>query len=200
MAAAGSWAGIREHGLLSTSALLDLYQVTEPRRSELEAAHRDEPVVLEHPTYGAAIVRDQRLMSDEMLARVLIGGMSIEAWYREMSSKVFFWPWEERLETYCGYYKETPHTLLVLDAKALLADYEDAIRLSHLASGQTRHKSHKRGPDTFQPIATYEFESRRSVLAEVAVEGGVRDIETYLIRVEEWQPGGERTALWAANA
>jgi hypothetical protein len=136
-------------------------------------------------------------MNDEMLARVLTGGMPIEAWYREINSKVFFWPWQERLNTYMAAYSDEAHTILVLDTKALLADYEASVRLAHLASGATRHKSHKRGPDTFQPIETYEFESRRSVLAEVAVEGGVRDIEKYLIGVEAWEPSGERTVLWS---
>lgn len=47
MAERGSWHSIKEHGLLSTSALLDLYEVPEPRRTEIEATHRPQSVAID---------------------------------------------------------------------------------------------------------------------------------------------------------
>lgn len=44
MAADGSWPSIRDRGLLSTSALLDLYEVTGDERVSLESRHRPESV------------------------------------------------------------------------------------------------------------------------------------------------------------
>jgi hypothetical protein len=54
MAALGSWPSIRERGLLSTSALLDLYEVVGEQRIAIEARHRAETIVIEHPKLGLA--------------------------------------------------------------------------------------------------------------------------------------------------
>ena len=40
MAEAAAWPSIQRHGLLSTSALLDLYEVTEAERSRSNATRR----------------------------------------------------------------------------------------------------------------------------------------------------------------
>lgn len=56
MAEAGSWPSIQRHGLLSTSALIDLFEVKGARREALEARHRPESVTLTHPRYGTALV------------------------------------------------------------------------------------------------------------------------------------------------
>ena len=40
MAESGSWDSIRERGLLSTSALLDLYEISDPDREAIESTRR----------------------------------------------------------------------------------------------------------------------------------------------------------------
>ena len=50
MAEAGSWDGIRERGLLSTTALLDLFEINGARRLELKSARRPASVAITHPT------------------------------------------------------------------------------------------------------------------------------------------------------
>jgi len=70
MAEAGSWPSIRRHGLLSTSALLDLFEVTGVERVRLESQRRPETVKIEHPEHGEALIRDQK-----PLRKVLYGSV-----------------------------------------------------------------------------------------------------------------------------
>ena len=74
MAASDAWDGILRRGLLSTSALLDLFEVVGSRREELEARRRPESVRISHPKHGTAVLRDQKPMSETKLARCLRDG------------------------------------------------------------------------------------------------------------------------------
>ena len=51
MAERGSWESIKTRGLLSTSALLDLYAVPEPQRSSIEKQHRPLGIELKRDSY-----------------------------------------------------------------------------------------------------------------------------------------------------
>ena len=69
MAEDGSWESIRERGLLSTTALLDLFGVDGERRQAIESARRPEMVAVEHPKLGTALVRDNKPMQEKALLR-----------------------------------------------------------------------------------------------------------------------------------
>jgi hypothetical protein len=73
MAEDNTWSGIREHGLLSTSALLDLFKVNGDDRRRLEESHRPECVPITNPDIGSAMLRDQKPMDDKGLSRALQG-------------------------------------------------------------------------------------------------------------------------------
>jgi hypothetical protein len=60
MAEDSSWDGLRERGLLSTASLVDLFEIREPKRTELLTEHRPQSVTIEHPVYGRAVIRDQK--------------------------------------------------------------------------------------------------------------------------------------------
>ena len=64
MAERGAWEGVKRHGLLSTSALLDLYQITGEERQRIENRHRPSIVVVSDKKLGKASIRDQIPMSD----------------------------------------------------------------------------------------------------------------------------------------
>src|SRR5438046_1179806 len=96
MAESGSWPNIREHGLLSTSALLDLYEVEGQKRFEIESQWRPESVPICHPTYGNAIIRDQKPLRETTLAKNL-DGMTTREYYELLNKKTFFWVRKERL-------------------------------------------------------------------------------------------------------
>jgi hypothetical protein len=70
MAERGSWASIKERGLLSTTALLDLYGIEEPQRGVIERQHGPHGIALQRGDLPQAIVRDQIPMSDAGLVRV----------------------------------------------------------------------------------------------------------------------------------
>src|SRR5690242_15628857 len=97
MAEAGSWASIRERGLLSTTALLDLFEIEGAEREAIESVRRAESVSIEHPEYGTAWIRDNKPINETVLRRTL-EGMTEAEWYRTLNGRVFFWLTTDRLD------------------------------------------------------------------------------------------------------
>jgi hypothetical protein len=71
MAERGSWPSIRRHGLLSTTALLDRFEISGRERTSIEARRRSASITLSRPALGSAVVRDQLPMDDRGLSRCL---------------------------------------------------------------------------------------------------------------------------------
>jgi len=67
MAEDGSWEGIRRLGLLSTSALLDRFEVQVERRRRIESARRPKIEAIEHPEHGRALILDSKPMHETVL-------------------------------------------------------------------------------------------------------------------------------------
>lgn len=197
MAADGSWQSIRLHGLLSTSALLDLFQVEGEARNRIEAQHRPEYIRITHSFYGEAWIRDQKPMDDSGLRRALKDGLKPEDWYRLLNQRVFFWVTTERLERliHARAYRDRPHLVLSVNTASLLAAHADHVSLSPMNSGATKPFPHARGLDTFLPLTEYPFEERRrrsgEPIVELAVTGGVPHIAGMVRRVERRQ--GDQT-------
>ncbi len=185
MAERGAWPAIERLGLLSTSALLDLYGVTGAARDVIEASRRPEGTVLTRPGLPAVTVRDQKPMTDRALERCLTGGMTPPEWYRLLNGKVFFWLTEARLAKLLGArpYRAHEHDVLQLDTARLVAAYRDAITLSRINSGSTIRKAAPRGPDTFCSIADYPIRPGRERAVELAVTGGIPDIARFVTDV-----------------
>ncbi|SET98247.1 DUF7002 family protein [Stigmatella erecta] len=207
MAEAGSWPGIQRHGLLSTSALLDLFEVRGEQRMALEARHRPESVLLQHPRHGTAVVRDQKPMNDAGLLRSLEGGLSPADWYQLLNARVFFWVSHERLAKllHARAYRGKRQTVLTVDTARLLARHEARVLLSPINSGATKPFPARRGPDTFLPMARYPFSfwdqkrNRRHPVAELTVTHAVPDIRDFVLRVEEYVGGQPETLLFEAE-
>src|SRR5882762_11831030 len=75
MAQLGSWTSIQKHGLLSTTALLDLFESRGDERFRIESCHRPESIPIVHPIHGRAVIRDQKPMSDRSVRKALVGGL-----------------------------------------------------------------------------------------------------------------------------
>lgn len=197
MAEDNSWPSIREHGLLSTSALLDLFDVRGGARARIETQHRPESVTIVHPQHGTAVVRDQKPMREGPLAACLQGGMTAREWYRLLNGMVFFWPTEARLSRLLGArpYRDVTHTVLIIDTAALLRDHAAGVLLSPINTGSTIYRAAPRGRDTFRSIAAYPFDDRRRLrglrdaVAEVAVRRAVPRIADYIVRVDRRRGG-----------
>lgn len=192
MAELGTWPSIRTHGLLSTSALLDLYGVNGDQRRQIESCRRPDSVTIRHAKLGQAVIRDQKPMSDGALQKCL-QGMTPTEWYRLLNTKVFFWLTAERVLGLLSAraYRDREHTVLTIDTAKLLKVHHERVTLSPINSGSTVYNPQPRGPNTFQSLRNYAFEEwqqkRRSAtkaVAELAVEYSVPDIREFVLRVE----------------
>ncbi|HEX8065052.1 MAG TPA: hypothetical protein VF520_00855 [Thermoleophilaceae bacterium] len=191
MAEAGSWPSIQEHGLLSTTALLDLFEVTGPRRGEIEARRRPETIRIEHPIHGTAYIRDNKPINETVLARTL-EGMTLEEWYRTLNGRVFFWLTEQRLDRLrnAGPYRRRQHDILTIDTTTLLERHGDRVELAHLNTGAVHPSAdYPRGAGTFRPIDQYPWAQRRRIspgepVVELTVAYSVPDIRDVVVEVE----------------
>jgi len=185
MAALGSWPLIERHGLLSTSALLDLFEVTGELRFKLESCRRPESVLLEHPHYGQALIRDQKPMNEKSLSRAL-DDMTPRDWYENLNRRVFFWLSERRLERMlgAGAYRAVEHTVLEIDTAQLVRLHADELTLSPINSGATFPlRPAPRGRGTFRRFSDYPWGERllthsRELVVECAVDYHVPEVST----------------------
>src|SRR5258708_5414053 len=88
MSHAGSWPSVRRYGLLSTTALLDLFEVTGAERHALESCRRSKSEEIVHPQHGRAMLRDQQPMNEKKLANALMDGLRPRDWYKLLNGKV----------------------------------------------------------------------------------------------------------------
>jgi hypothetical protein len=187
MAEGGTWPSIARHGLLSTAALLDLYGVTGDARAAIEWRHRPESVVIHHPAYGDAVIRDQKPIRPKKLARCL-DGCTVPEWYAFVNRRVYFWLSKVRVEELraASAYRDTPRTLLTIDTASLLERYGVRVLLSPINSGSTLYRPVRRGLHTFQPMDAYPYEERRQkrgvrhAIAELTIDYAVPDIARFV--------------------
>jgi hypothetical protein len=203
MAEDGSWDSIRKHGLLSTSALLDLYKYNGKARHALESARRPESVLISADELPHAVVRDQKPMTAPALEKCLTDGTTPEQWFETLNSRVFFWLSRERLRGLLNAraYRSRPQTVLTLDTASLVDANRDRIRLSPINSGATIYNPAPRGLDTFSTVSDFQFDERRktrtldNAVVELTVLGGVPDIPDHAIAVHSIH-SGKKTELW----
>lgn len=205
MAEAGSWESIRERGLLSTTALLDLFEVSGPVRARIEGERRPAKVTITHPVHGQAVIRDQKPMSDAALLKCLDGATPGE-WYRLLNRRVFFWLSHERLFTLlrAKAYRHERQCVITVDTAALLRRHADRVLLAPINTGSTIMKPQPRSPDTFQPIAQYDFggwnrkRKGREPVVELVAEYAVPDLKDFVLRAEHVEGGKTTEVLWEA--
>ncbi len=201
MAEAGSWPSIREHGLLSTSRLLDRLGVAGAAREAIESRRRPAAVPLAGPD-GTVLIRDNKPLNDTRLARCLDDGLTPRDWYRLLNARAFFWLRRERLLTLMRAYPGQDHDVLEVDAAALVAAHRDRITLSPINSGAIGRAAARRGLETFRPIASYPYGRYRAMrgprdrVVELAVEGGVPDVARFVRRVVRMRDGVEEGVVW----
>lgn len=145
MAHLDSWPSIQKYGLLSTTALLDLFEYSGNKRERLESCRRDVSEQIKHPVHGGAIIRDNKPMTNAGLERSLKGtGTTPREWYELLNKKVFFWASESRLLTFLTAYGRENHCVLTVDTPRIIERQEANIVLSHMNSGCTSRWGHSR--------------------------------------------------------
>lgn len=198
MAEEGTWPSIRKHGLLSTTALLDLAGVTGPRRESIESCRRPESVTLEHPVLGSVLIRDNKPLREKFLVGCL-DELSPAEWYRELNRRVFFWTSEERLVRLLGAraYRLRPHVVITVDSASLLRQHSSRVRLAPLNTGSTLYpNAPRRGRATFRAMADQPERGKGSPVVEVTVEHSVPDIQSCAVRVERRLAADVLDVIW----
>lgn len=200
----GSWPGIQEHGLLSTEALVDLFDVDEALRNALLCARRPDSVSIHHPDFGHAIIRDQKPLIESRLRTALRDGLTPRDWYALLNRKTFFWVSEERFERLrtARAYQALRQTLIVVDCAKLLSRHAERVTLCPINSGATRPFAWARGKNSFLPMKDYPFEDfrrkrgRKNAVAELSVDYSVPDIRDFVISVSELGGGRPDRKIW----
>lgn len=190
MAHRDSWAGIQRNGLLCTEALVDLFRVPPEERDQILNQQRKKSFLIESPEHGRAVIRDQKPLIRSRLEGCLVD-CTFQQWLKLLNSRVFFWLTEARLKTLMCAREYCPdqHVVFVLDTARIAQDFEGDITLARMNTGNTRPIAHPRGLATFSRMADYPFEERRKKrlepVVELAVEGGVTNIMSYVVKVAE---------------
>ncbi|MDB5603425.1 MAG: hypothetical protein JWP25_325 [Bradyrhizobium sp.] len=203
MAEDGSFESIKAHGLLSTTALLDLYSKAGEERTALESQRRPDSVAISKEGLPNAIVRDQKPMTESALKRCLPEDVTPKEWFEILNDRAFFWLSRERLRGLLAAraYRGRPQTVLTVDTAGLLKSNGARVELSPLNSGATIYNPQPRGRETFLPIADYPFDERRKTrsveksVVELVVRGGVPDIADHLIAAHRVHSGAQQE-LW----
>ena len=193
MAEHGSWDSIQRHGLLSTTALLDLFEKSGCERIRIESEWRPGAVSIEHKGHGTAVIRDQRPMPPDALKAVL-EGVTPHEWYELLNSKTFFWPTQERLRSLLNaqLYRKRAHDVIIVDTRALVERHQKDITLSHINSGFALFRRGRRGFNTFKSIEECQLKK----VAELAVEYQVPDIVDLAVSVEQWKGTAFQKTIW----
>jgi hypothetical protein len=191
MAEADAWPSIQKLGLLSTTALLDRFEINGDLRRRIEEAHRPESIRITHPKHGSALIRDQKPMRESALLTCL-RGMKPREWYVMLNGQVFFWVTANRVQTLLNAraYREQEHLVITVKTAAFLDKYASQIRLSPINSGSTIYNPQPRGPQTFRSLREYPFAERRALrgipnaVAEITVKYSVPDLREFVSCVE----------------
>lgn len=200
MADPRNFANIVRRGLLSTTALLDLYGVNGELRRTTESEHRPQTIPIQHPVYGTAYIRDQRPMNQSGLVRSLPKGTTTAEFLQFLNGRVFFWLTHERLSTMnsAAAYDALDQVVFTLDTAGVAAAHRDAILLSPMNSGATKPMPHPRSIEMFRTIPDFIWNVKRPPrkrVVELTVSESMPDFMDHVNRVEVWRGGELRRTL-----
>jgi len=189
MAESNTWDSIQNHGLLSTSAILDLHDVNGEARSTYEAMHRPEMTTISSGLAPTMVLRDQKPMAPNRLSTCLMNGITASQWYSHLNGRVFFWATEERLLRLLSAraYRSKTHDVLTIDTASLMADYGDQIELCHMNSGNTFPMSFPRDYSIFKRIEDYPTRPNGNplkIVAEVTIPYSAPNIVASVLEVK----------------
>jgi hypothetical protein len=199
MTEASNWTSIQQHGLLSTSRLLNLAGLDRAERYDLERRQRLQARRLPN----GAVIRDQLPISPAALSVCLASGLIPEDWYLELNSRVFFWLDSRRLNRQRRACNSSPQVVLTVAAHHLLSSYARQTVLTPFNTGNARRKPARRGRETFVPFDkwqesgwSWEATALRTPLrpsshppVELAIADAVEDVLDFVVDVCRLDPG-----------
>ncbi len=187
----GAWDEIKEHGLLSTSSLLDLYRVNGAERFSIESERRNATIVIKHSGLNPVKIRDQLPMDDKGLRRCLPAEISPQQWYEFLNRKIFFWLTEGRLNklSYARAYRYTEHEVLIFNSSKIIDAYREKIWLCSMNSGCTKPFPWPRDYSKFSRINDYPYQCWRKKrrrgerVVELCIDDGIANVTDFVERV-----------------
>ncbi len=209
MAENGTWPAIRERGLLSTKALVDLYEPDAETANAILNQVRRKSVTIESSRYGAAVIRDQLPL--KFLEKCLLPGTTPQQFLDALNGRVFFWLKIERLRTLLNakQYRKKQQTVLHVDTAELVARYSGKIQLAPYNTGSMHvPTSPPRGADVFVDLLDYPYDqwaqkrrhSSVDPVVELTVPYAVPDVGELTFRVERWKDGAPVETLYQKDA
>jgi Family of unknown function (DUF7002) len=206
MAEGGSWPAIRERGLLSTRAIVDLYQPGPELRAEILSVVRRRSITLTGDKLGPVTIRDQGPL--KFLTSCLKPDTTPRQFLDALNGRVFFWLSCDRLHRLLNAkrYRAGEQTVLHVDTTRLLGSYGDRVQLAPYNTGDMHvPTSPQRGADVFVDVADYPYElwrakrgSATEAVVELTIPYAVPDIASLVTRVETWQHGAPISVLFGA--
>jgi hypothetical protein len=201
-----AWPSIQKHGLLSTRAMVDLYDPEPAIRAAILCGVRRSCITLESDELGTMTVRDQLPL--KFLDACLEEGATRQDFLDALNGRVFFWLSMERLQRLLSAraYKNRRHIVMHVDTAALLKAYGAEAELAPINTGSAHVPNvPKRGPDVFVALERYQFEEwhqKRTRSGEPVVEltlpYAVPGIANVVRRVELRQANDPPTTVFEA--
>lgn len=190
MAHEASWTQIQTHGLLSTTMLLDLFEITGAERQRIEECHRSEVVKITHAKHGDAYIRDQKPLRMSALEKCL-EGVTPKEWLKLLNSKVFLWPTFEKVEELSNAraYRNQKHCLIAIDTLKLLKIHVDDVSLTPINVGATLYSPAKRSPGIFSSIEDFPKRKTTDNVKEVAISLSIPSINSIVNSVYLFRNG-----------
>ncbi len=193
----GAWENICRLGLLATSRLLDVFEITGEARKTLETKRRGQSIMLRHPTWGTAILNDQVPLNEGALSKCLQDALTPVEWLKILNARVFFWTEKKDLDKLLNarLNRTRGREVLVVDTLSLARTYSERIEISPINSGVTLRKAALRGKETFSPLLKYSYDEwrgrrgKRDTIKELTVLEHVPDIRQHTIEVIQVFPG-----------
>ena len=189
IADAENWPAIQRLGLHSTTVLIARDGLSAEAARPF-ASYRSENMRLP----SGAVIRDQRPMLPSALKRCLDPGLSPQAWYDLVNSKVFFWLQAERLDRHLAACRARPQVVVTVDLRRMLARHGEAAYVTPFNVGNARRRPASRGQRTFVRLdawlrTRWESEAaegpttraRTHPPAEIAIEGSVPDLMEFVV-------------------
>jgi hypothetical protein len=208
MAEDDTWPSIRQHGLLSTQAIVDLHQPDADAREQILSAVRRDKIKLTAMAHGDMAIRDQR--PAKFLKECMNDGVSPQDYLDALNGRVFFWLRLSRLTRLLNarLYRHSRHTVLHVDTTRLVGAYPGRVQLAPYNTGSMHvPTAPRRGPDVFTDLADYPYErwlAKRGrsgePVVELTVSYAIPDIARFVTKVEAWEGGKPIAVLHSGNS
>ena len=155
---------IEKHGLLSTNALLDLFEVEQTIRDDIAQRPRKAGIQLSHRDNGVVWLNDQAPLNLKKLAKCLDDDLTPLSWLDILNSRVYLWADKaglERLKT-ANVKRRRKVSILTINTLRFAEAFIDQLEISPINSGATLHQPAHRGLSTFAKINELDFQTWRN--------------------------------------